>query len=161
MGTVPLLTFMEFMWLSNRISLILSILSLGRILTRSHIRLPSPGSLPLFPQALIRSPLSLTLLHLTFLAICQLGCIFHLAVPNCRVFALFPLGAMPPAQCLAYNECSANMNWINVFFWRDLFYLWDKKFRPVHRSCKINICRLDFQCLSNSVLQSRHLWKAH
>lgn len=59
--TVPLLTFMEFIWVRDSISLILSILSLGRILIGSHIRLPPPGSLPLFPQGLISSPLSLIL----------------------------------------------------------------------------------------------------
>lgn len=88
MGTVPLLTFVEFMWLSDSISLILSILSLGWILTRSHIRLPPPGSLPSFPQGLIRSLHSPILLHPTFLAICELGCIFHLALHNWRAGSL-------------------------------------------------------------------------
>lgn len=69
-------------------------------------------------------------------------------------FALLDFGSVGP-----HSKYSVNMCWINIFSQRDLFIYGIRVLTMHIEICKINICWLDFQCLSNVLLQGRHLWK--
>lgn len=47
-----------------------------------------------------------------------------------------------------------------MYFPRETCFIYGIRVLNMHiEICKINICWLDFQCLSNVLLQGRHLWK--